>query len=150
MSPVFAAKEMLKELTTGVHPTEAAYLGVERGNLSRVVSGTEVRVGRVPVTVIHTPGHTPGSQCFYVDGQLLSGDTLFIQGCGRCDLPGGDPAEMHRSLTQRLGRLDDQTVLFPGHHYANLPTSTLGQERQTNPYMQSTSLGDFLAMMGVA
>ena len=63
------------------------------------------------------PGHTPGSQCFLVDGRLVSGDTLFIQACGRTDLPGGDPTEMHRSLTQRLGRLPDDTILLPGHNY---------------------------------
>ena len=133
-----------------VHPTEASQLRLEPGALARVTSGDQVQVGRLPVTCIHTPGHTPGSQCFFVDGRLLSGDTLFIQGCGRCDLPGGDPEEMYRSLTERLGRLDDRTLLYPGHNYADAPTSTLGEERQANPSLQFASLRDFLAMMGIA
>jgi glyoxylase-like metal-dependent hydrolase (beta-lactamase superfamily II) len=63
----------------------------------------DLPVGRFTITFVHTPGHTPGSQCFLVDGRLVSGDTLFIQACGRTDLPGGDPAEMHRSLTAVAG-----------------------------------------------
>ena len=132
-----------------VHAAEAARLAVEPGNVVPVDSGGEVLVGRLPVTCIHTPGHTPGSQCVYVDGKLLSGDTLFIQGCGRCDLPGGDAAELYRSLTQRLRRLDDQTVLYPGHHYAAASVSTLGRERRANPFLQAPSLRDFLSMVGV-
>lgn len=133
-----------------VHPAEATQLRIEPTNLAPVTSGDEVRVGQLPVTFIHTPGHTPGSQCFYVDGKLLSGDTLFIQGCGRTDLPGGDPAELYRSLTQRLGRLDGSTTLYPGHHYADTPTSTLAQERQTNPFLRFTSLREFLSTVGAA
>ena len=76
-----------------------------------------------------TPGHTPGSQCFLVDGRLVSGDTLFIRACGRTDLPGGDASEMHRSLTQRLGRLPDDTILLPGHNYGG-PQSTIGEAKR--------------------
>lgn len=133
-----------------VHAAEAGRLPIEPGNLSPVAGGAEVLVGRLPVTCIHTPGHTPGSQCVYVDGKLLSGDTLFIQGCGRCDLPGGDAEELYRSLTQRLSRLDDRTTLYPGHNYAKTPTSTLGQERRANPFLQPTSLHDFLVRVGAA
>jgi glyoxylase-like metal-dependent hydrolase (beta-lactamase superfamily II) len=96
---------------------------------------------------MHTPGHTPGSQCFLVDGRLISGDTLFIGSCGRTDLPGSDPSEMYRSLTQRLGALPDDTVLFPGHNYGG-ESSTLGAEKRQNPFMRFTSLGDFLRTMG--
>src|SRR3989304_3560956 len=88
-------------------------------------AGTELAVGRLSITFTHTPGHTPGSQCFYVDGRLISGDTLFIGACGRTDLPGGDPTEMHRSLPQRLATLPDETVLLPGHNYGG-PASTIG------------------------
>ena len=76
----------------------------------------------------------------------MSGDTLFIQACGRTDLPGGDPTEMHRSLTQRLGRLPDDTILLPGHNYGG-PQSTLGAEKRENPFLQM-GLGDFLRTMG--
>ena len=67
---------------------------------------------------MHTPGHTPGSQCFVVDGRLVAGDTLFLEGCGRTDLPGSDPDAMYESLTQRLATLPDSTVLYPGHRYS--------------------------------
>jgi glyoxylase-like metal-dependent hydrolase (beta-lactamase superfamily II) len=96
---------------------------------------------------MHTPGHTPGSQCFLVDDKLVSGDTLFISTCGRTDLPGSDPKEMYYSLTQRLGALPDDTVLLPGHNYGGA-ASTIGREKRGNPSMRFPSLGDFLHAMG--
>jgi len=104
--------------------------------------------GEVQITLLHTPGHTPGSQCFLVQNRLVSGDTLFIGACGRVDLPGSSPQDMYNSLVHKLMRLDDATVLYPGHHYAAQPTSTIGAERQHNPYVQCTSLHDFLRAMG--
>ena len=74
--------------------------------------------GDVQITLLHTPGHTPGSQCFLVQQRLISGDTLFIGACGRVDLPNSSPEEMYDSLTNKLMRLDDTTVLYPGHNYA--------------------------------
>jgi glyoxylase-like metal-dependent hydrolase (beta-lactamase superfamily II) len=97
---------------------------------------------------LHTPGHTPGSQCFLVQQRLIAGDTLFIGACGRVDLPNSSPEEMYDSLTNKLMRLDDTTVLYPGHNYARKPTSTIGEERQHNPYVQFTSLHAFLHAMG--
>jgi glyoxylase-like metal-dependent hydrolase (beta-lactamase superfamily II) len=104
--------------------------------------------GDVQITLLHTPGHTPGSQCFLVQNRLVSGDTLFIGACGRVDLPNSSPEEMYDSLTNKLMRLDDATVLYPGHNYARKPTSTIGEERQRNPYVQFASLHDFLRAMG--
>jgi hydroxyacylglutathione hydrolase len=104
--------------------------------------------GDVQITLLHTPGHTPGSQCFLVQQRLISGDTLFIGACGRVDLPNSSPEEMYDSLTNKLMRLDDTTVLYPGHNYARTPTSTIGEERQHNPYVQFTSLHAFLRAMG--
>jgi glyoxylase-like metal-dependent hydrolase (beta-lactamase superfamily II) len=104
--------------------------------------------GDVEITLIHTPGHTPGSQCFLVQNRLVSGDTLFIGACGRVDLPTSSPEEMYDSLTNKLMRLADDTVLYPGHNYAHKPTSTIGEQRQTNPYMRFASLRDFLQAMG--
>ena len=97
-----------------VHRAERGELRGFGSDLVQVESAMDLPVGGNTVTFIHTPGHTPGSQCFLVDGHLISGDTLFIRSCGRTDLPGGDPAELHFSLTQRLGRLPDDTVLLPG------------------------------------
>lgn len=129
-----------------VHTAERELLRGFGSDLAKVDAGTDLTVGRLTVTVIHTPGHTPGSQCFYVDGRLISGDTLFIGSCGRTDLPGGDPAEMHRSLTQRLAKLPDETVLLPGHNYGG-PRSTIGDEKRQNPFMRF-GLGEFLRTMG--
>jgi glyoxylase-like metal-dependent hydrolase (beta-lactamase superfamily II) len=129
-----------------VHAAEREFLRGFGSDLVQVGAGTELAVGRLSITFIHTPGHTPGSQCFYVDGRLISGDTLFIGACGRTDLPGGDPTEMHRSLTQRLAALPDATVLLPGHNYGG-EASTLGDEKRQNPFMRF-GLGDFLRTMG--
>jgi len=104
--------------------------------------------GDVQITLLHTPGHTPGSQCFLVQQRLISGDTLFIGACGRVDLPNSSPEAMYDSLTNKLMRLDDTTVLYPGHNYARKSTSTIGEERQHNPYVQFTSLHAFLHAMG--
>ena len=129
-----------------VHRAEREFLRGFGSDLVQVESATDLAVGRFTITFIHTPGHTPGSQCFLVDGRLVSGDTLFIRACGRTDLPGGDPTEMHRSLTQRLGRLPDDTILLPGHNYGG-PESTIGDEKRENPFLQM-GLGDFLRTMG--
>ena len=129
-----------------VHKAEREFLTGFGSDLVEVEAGTELAIGRLALTFIHTPGHTPGSQCFHVDGHLISGDTLFIGACGRTDLPGGDPTEMHRSLTQRLARLPDETVLLPGHNYAG-PSSTIGDEKRRNPFMR-VGLGDFLRAVG--
>jgi glyoxylase-like metal-dependent hydrolase (beta-lactamase superfamily II) len=106
--------------------------------------------GDVQITLIHTPGHTPGSQCFLVQNRLVAGDTLFIGSCGRVDLPNSSPEDMYDSLTNKLMQLADDTVLYPGHNYARKPTSTIGEERQHNPYVQFVSLHDFLHAMGYA
>jgi glyoxylase-like metal-dependent hydrolase (beta-lactamase superfamily II) len=111
-------------------------------------AGDSIAVGNVTIELVHTPGHTPGSQCFLVDGRLVSGDTLFVQGCGRVDLPGGDPAEMYRTLTQRLAKLPATTILYPGHHYGPTPTSTLADERRDNYYLHPRSLEEWLGLMG--
>jgi glyoxylase-like metal-dependent hydrolase (beta-lactamase superfamily II) len=102
----------------------------------------------VDITLIHTPGHTPGSQCFLVQNRLVSGDTLFIGACGRVDLPNSSPEDMYDSLTNKLMRLDDHTMLYPGHHYAAQPMSTIGEQRRMNPYCQPVPLQQFLRLMG--
>ena len=126
-----------------IHKEDAPYLKDLQKEVVKVDSGHKLKVGSVEITFIHTPGHTPGSQCFLVNGNLVSGDTLFINACGRCDLPGGDASLMYESL-QKLGKLDENTVLFPGHNYAEEPTSTIGQEKRLNPYYQARNLQDFL------
>src|SRR5688500_400330 len=97
---------------------------VSESDLVPHVSGDTVLAGEIPIELIHTPGHTPGSQCFFVDGRLVSGDTLFLEGCGRTDFPGSDPAAMYRSLT-RLASLPADTVVYPGHRYSVPSSATM-------------------------
>jgi hydroxyacylglutathione hydrolase len=130
-----------------VHKAEREFLRGLGSDLVKVDNHDTLPVGRMTLTFLHTPGHTPGSQCFLVDGRVISGDTLFINSCGRTDLPGSDPQEMYYSLTQRLGALPDDTVLLPGHNYGG-DTSTIGRQKRENPFMQFASLRDFLGVMG--
>jgi hydroxyacylglutathione hydrolase len=95
-------------------------------------SGDKIRAGDLEIELLHTPGHTPGSSCFRVENALIAGDTLFLQGCGRVDLPGGDPEEMRRTLTQRLATLPDDMELYPGHAYGG-EHAALSRVRQINP-----------------
>ena len=122
--------------------------GVGADALVSHVSGDIVRAGELDVTLIHTPGHTPGSQCFLVDGRLISGDTLFLEGCGRTDLPGSDPEEMYRTLTQRLTQISDDTVLFPGHFYSRDPSASMREVRETNYVLAPASAQQWLATFG--
>jgi hydroxyacylglutathione hydrolase len=96
--------------------------------------GDVVDVGAVPVRLLHTPGHTPGSQCFEVGDNLVSGDTLFLQGCGRTDLPGADPEAMYTSM-QRLGSLPGRLVLWPGHHYSPPLSAPMAEVQVDNPVL---------------
>jgi glyoxylase-like metal-dependent hydrolase (beta-lactamase superfamily II) len=130
-----------------VHRAEREFLKGFGSDLVEVSGHDTLAVGRITVTFLHTPGHTPGSQCFLVDGRLVSRDTLFIGSCGRTDLPGSDPREMYYSLTQRLAALPDDTVLLPGHSYGG-SHSTVGAERRRNRFMRYPSLGEFLAVVG--
>jgi len=141
-----------------VHTREAegvrAITGLGKGDLVEHSSGDKVRVGGIEIELLHTPGHTPGSQCFRVAGlthgeeeALLAGDTLFLQGCGRVDLPGGNAEEMYRTLSQRLAELPGETVLLPGHAYGG-ERASLSHVRRTNPTLQLTTLQSFLRRMG--
>lgn len=122
--------------------------GVSQDHFATHQSGDTVMVGEVPITLIHTPGHTPGSQCFLVEGRLVAGDTLFLNGCGRTDLPGSDPAQMYESLTQRLAKVPDEAVLFPGHLYSEKPSATMAETRQRNVVFRPQSLDQWLMMFG--
>jgi len=139
-------------LKVWIHKAEADYVqriaGLSRNDLVLTDGTEELTLGDIPLRFLHTPGHTPGSQCFLVDGRLISGDTLFIGSCGRVDLPGSDPAQMYDSLVNKLKRLPDETTLYPGHDYAGKPTSTIAEEKRRNVTMRFERLEDFLQMMG--
>ena len=145
-------RELLEVVDVPVHVQrdESAWItlvtGVDESALVSHESGEHVRAGELDVTLIHTPGHTPGSQCFLVDGRLLSGDTLFIDGCGRTDLPGADPDEMYETLTSRLSGVGDDAVLFPGHRYSPESSAPMGEVRQHNFVLAPTTREQWLAM----
>jgi len=122
--------------------------GVADSDLKKVDDGDSLELGALSIDFLHTPGHTPGSQCFLVGDRLVAGDTLFVQGCGRVDLPGGNPDQMYYSLTQKLAKLPPDTVLYPGHHYGPTETSTIGDELEQNVYMRVRSLDDWQHLMG--
>ena len=126
--------------------------GVSESDMVRHEGGDVVELGGIRIKLLHTPGHTPGSQCFLVEevgapGRLVSGDTLFLGSCGRVDLPGSDPEDMYASL-KGLCSLDDETLLFPGHFYSSEPQGTMGEQKQQNPYLRVSKLEDFLMFMG--
>ncbi len=121
--------------------------GLAESDLRRVDSDEVVTIGEIPVRCLHTPGHTPGSQCFLIGDRLVAGDTLFVQACGRVDLPGGDPDAMYHSLTQKLAKLPPQTVLYPGHNYGPAETSTIGAELEQNTYLRIRGLEDWRRLM---
>jgi hydroxyacylglutathione hydrolase len=112
--------------------------GVSKGDLIEHEANDRIAVGEVEIELLHTPGHTPGSSCFRVGDALLAGDTLFLRGCGRVDLPGGDAEEMRRTLTQRLAKLPGNLVLYPGHAYGG-ESAPLDEVRQTNPSLRARS-----------
>src|SRR5215470_7646255 len=147
------AVELLEKIKAKVYinKTEAPFLarltGLSDSDMVKVDSGDKTTVGNMEVTFIHTPGHTPGSQCFLVENRLVAGDTLFINSCGRVDLPGSSPEDMYYSLTQKLAKLPDDTVLYPGHNYAEKPFATLGEQKRHNMFLRFNNLSDFLELM---
>ncbi len=112
-----------------------------------VVDGDIIKVGKVDIKVIHTPGHTPDSICLLLDGKLVTGDTLFVGECGRTDLPGGSSVEMYNSLFGKLMKLDNNIEVYPGHDYGSRPHSTIGEEKRTNHVLEERSLDEFVEFM---
>ena len=122
--------------------------GVGFDNLRTHSSGDKISVGSIEIELSHTPGHTPGSQCFLVENRLVAGDTLFLDGCGRTDLPGGDPRQMYESLTTRLAKVPDTATLFPGHLYSPKPSQSMGETREHNYVFAPSTAEQWMAMFG--
>jgi hydroxyacylglutathione hydrolase len=150
---IIGAAELIARVPAKVviHKAELPFVhrltGLSASDVTAVEAGDEITIGTLPVKLLHTPGHTPGSQCFLVGDAVVSGDTLFVGSCGRVDLPGSNAEDMYHSLTGVLGALPEQTILFPGHNYADRPHSTIGEEKRTNLMMRFRNLKEFLAMM---
>ena len=113
--------------------------GISKSDIVRVESGDRLKVGGIEIEFLHTPGHTPGSQCFRVKNTLVSGDTLFINGCGRVDLPGSNKDDMYRSMN-KLKSLPDDTLLLPGHNYGGAPSASMADAKAQNPYLKVEDL----------
>jgi len=146
-------RELLERAAVKIHvqATEAGYVKkvteLSDGDLVVHDPGDVVTVGDLRIELVHTPGHTPGSQCFLVDGRLVSGDTLFLDGCGRTDLPGSDPDAMYESL-QRLARLPDATLIYPGHRYSIPSSGTMEAVRASNIVYKPKSKDGWMTMFG--
>jgi glyoxylase-like metal-dependent hydrolase (beta-lactamase superfamily II) len=125
----------LEDVPIHIQTDEAPWIqrttGIALDSLRLHTSGDKVSVGEIEVSLLHTPGHTPGSQCFLVENMLIAGDTLFLEGCGRTDLPGSDPEQMYESL-QLLGKLDEDVIVYPGHQYSIPKCMSMGDVRNTN------------------
>lgn len=107
-----------------------------------------IQFGSSEVTVLHTPGHSKDSICLLGDGKIITGDTLFVGNCGRVDLPGGSARELYHSIFDVLSKLDDNLVMYSGHNYGTLLTSTLGEQKKTNFVMQNRTEEEFIGLLG--
>ncbi|HZQ58489.1 MAG TPA: MBL fold metallo-hydrolase [Acidimicrobiales bacterium] len=141
----------LRQVPVHVHRGDAEFVrkttGVGPTDLVSHDGGDRLLVGGIEVELVHTPGHTPGSQCFLVDGRLVAGDTLFLDGCGRTDLPGSDPEAMYDSLT-RLASLPDEVVVYPGHRYSPASSGTMAAVKESNYVFKPRTKDAWLTMFG--
>jgi glyoxylase-like metal-dependent hydrolase (beta-lactamase superfamily II) len=109
-----------------------------------VKDGDSLNLGQVRLKFIHTPGHTPDGLCVVVDDKaILTGDTLFIGDCGRCDLPGSSQKQMFESLNEKIKPLPDDLIIYPGHDYGDRPYDTLGSQRMTNKTLLAGTFEEF-------
>jgi glyoxylase-like metal-dependent hydrolase (beta-lactamase superfamily II) len=136
------AKTVMHELDDDLFTTDEAKDWAAAFGLSaappvdiRITDGYRLPLGKLTLEFIHTPGHTPGAACVLVENNLITGDTLFVGAVGRTDLPGGSMETLLNSIKEKLLPLPEDTVVWPGHDYGDQPTSTLGREKETNPYI---------------
>ena len=145
--------ELLEHVSVPVHVNsqEALFVsritGIPMSDLTSHDHGDKVSVGAIDIELLHTPGHTPGSQCFLLDGRLVAGDTLFLEGCGRTDFPGGDSDEIFRSL-QKLANLPGDPTVFPGHWYSAEPSASLSEVKRSNYVYRVANLDQWRTLMG--
>ena len=128
-----------------VHKNEAKALVGFKEKIIEIDDGSTIPIGKLSLKILHTPGHLPGCVCFLGDNFVVTGDTLFTGAIGRCDFPESNKKDMFNSL-QRLKELPDETVVYPGHDYGASITSTIGEEKKTNPYMMISAEENFLRM----
>jgi len=132
------------DVPTYISKHEAPFYKPKHKNIVEIENHQKCKIGNLEFECILTPGHTPGCQCFKYDDVLICGDTVFIDGCGRCDLPGGDAGIMYDTLYNIIMQLPDSTILYPGHNYGPTPHATLASQKTTNPYLLCHSKKEFL------
>jgi len=123
------------------------YIKTGSTKIIKLKDSDEIKIGKIKVKIIHTPGHTEGAICLLFNNKLITGDTLFVGAIGRTDLPGGDAIKLFESL-QKLKKLDDKTEIYPGHDYGETPSSTIGDEKKNNPYFMCKTKEEFLNLIG--
>ena len=139
---------LVEKLDVPVHMLreEVDFSGFRSENLRPRSPGDVLNVGKhLEVTFMHTPGHTPGSTTYRIRDAIVTGDTMFVQGCGRCDFVGGDPEVMFGTLKGLVESLPRETRMYPGHNYGPVTVSTLTEELAENPYLQHQTVRDFVA-----
>ena len=132
-----------KEVAVYMSKQELPKLIPNQQNLIFTNDNDVIPFGSNRIKIMHTPGHSPGGQCFYIDDHLITGDTLFINGCGRCDLGGSSIDDMYESL-ERIKSLPDDTLIYPGHHYDDKPIDTLINQKKTNRFLLCQNKGEFI------
>ncbi|MFV2059374.1 MAG: MBL fold metallo-hydrolase [Gammaproteobacteria bacterium] len=138
--------DVLNQFDAQLHllKSEATFWGSDIQTPSLHHGGDLIQLGDTEIKILHTPGHTPGSACYQIDKQLITGDTLFVYGCGRCDLSGGDPEVMYTTLKNMARDLPDDTVICPGHNYGETHTCSMSQQKQGNPFLHFDSKNSFV------
>jgi len=138
--------EVLEKYDAQLHlmKSEAQFWGSQLDLPSLHHGGDVIELGDTVIKALHTPGHTPGSACYLIGNELITGDTLFVFGCGRCDLRGGDPEQMYVTLKDMSDRLPSGTVIHPGHNYAEKATTTMDEQLEGNPFMHFDDAADFI------
>lgn len=123
---------------------EAPFLKPQNKQIVEIEDGHKLQLGSLEIETILTPGHTPGCQCFKYKNVLIAGDCIFIDGCGRCDLPGGDARMQYKTLSGIIAKLPEDTIIYPGHNYGPTPFDTVGNQKKTNPYLAAQTEEEFL------
>ena len=143
---VNAVDEVLDKFDTQIHinKKEKVFWAKDYDNFSINYGGDIIYLGKTQIKSLHTPGHTPGSTCYHIGSNLIAGDTLFVFGCGRCDLHGGNPEEMYHTLKDIKNNLDSETIILPGHNYSIKKQSSLKEEINGNPFMHFNKVDKFI------
>lgn len=139
-------RKLSEKLTLLFHESLKPKADIKNANYHLITKEEIFRIGNLEIQAIPTPGHEPGSVCFLVEKKLMTGDTLFINGCGRADLPGGEMHKLYDSLYNIIGQLPDDTLIYPGHNYGHAPFDTLKNQKESNLYLKCEDKDAFIKM----